>query len=1661
MSEAVPSKPRESTRPSLTVQVPDRGGQPGHAAMVRGWSRPGGTPPSKGVDVVAALADGDSFDGAGGEGDADEADAAGMLSPALEALRAHVRQQIPKMTVSRAFADAKSHHLLFSKDRLRPLRNPMREYKAQYVVNMWKVYNHHFMAHRSAAKILNLLFYAVYVYMITYLLAHLPPPAVMQRHQEAVSDLLLGEEFDAETTHIFKNFDDIMTAEEMWQWAEGPLSAGLLVDDEADGNLAALLGTNWLLGPVRLRQERSREERTNCKQKLSSSFGPDMGEQLTDRGVRCTSDWFEHNATDFLNLSKPLETLNGSSFIDAFPEWYNDHAVANIASSQVDGFFCCSQSGCFKNPEDQKQAIENDPGSKFEWACPVNLQTHTLLANPPNAYRSSVKSDPTETSSLWAKFRSFGAGGFHIDLPGNSSTFVRQLKALRELQFVDQYTRSLTFQFIILNGNTFSAGREGLFSSTMGSNYDPTVIVAVDVNFVFSPSGHVKSYSRITSMQLRPLHFLGIGLSETEGSGSSGWIWTYAIIVLPVWMIMQEIQKLNTVGFWQWIRSGWNVFEFVYIYVVFVFCDKIRAFMEEEDRFLLHYQVNTTNEDYDLGIFSSEIPSEVDLRINTQYLFNDGLPLRGTYTMMIKVLGIVCLVVVFKFFKYMRIFRSTSLLWDTLRLAAGQLLAYTAVMFWVIFAFALCTTLLWGRHSKGFQNIPSSMFQLVRLAAGVDDIEYNELKRGDASMTPGIFLLFVGLVAILGMNLMIAIVTDFYEEARDTLRKYEVDYTWIQNTFSGNDKYEDFYRGKGLWNEPAKENATGAIGEALQALRGTWTVKPVPVGYGPRKWDAETKEVLALGETQSYPFILHRSSRVQIRYRVESHEHGVVASTNDTQTADPSPRTSSVSHLISSRSREHIRSQAKVSEGAQDTTLGALKKTVTTAVVSTTSSALKAMEQVARSASTPDQRIFTGFAADPQSINEDSPHADIPREHEAPTLDLWMAASSLAQFRGIRYLEQLKGTDEVDTQGQDSRQGDVVPGDKIILKTPAEGGMMGEIVLKFVRFKPVRRASREDKQQMSREIEMVREELHDLHTEFERKRQSVIHSAIDEQVQRLHSSINGAVGKGDVDHTWTPLCPGCSRTSCEPCKTKREYAEKIAQVEGKLQRLHKQRGELEGVERIMIFDVVDVDSWQKFRPLAANQGHLGERLKEACVECVKRTAISGSLDEADDAGYKDNPDTHVIHKDAVIRVVAEVVLAGLERQYSQLGQREKEEQRHIIEEDINTIIMEMADEEENIKTCNQEAKDAIEEQASKQCVKCGSSKHTKQAVKTHETMMYLRDHDKVALDLLVPNYDVAHPNVSAAMNRLMKKAQRIKLCHDHTPLLEVQESAEFELKIPPEVQRRIVWRSISRLCSSTYLKSFLRWIFPIHFITRHMYFHSSVEDDVEDFLEAKCIKAQARMPTAFKRSLKLQMGEFMGEQHSICLADFSYQLQYFVFKVKSERPVARLRSWFHRTFKQTFLRSYFIGLRIPMRRHYSQVEEEIAMNYLLISYNDFIDRRRGSILGDPYSASGVLLDPLTRASLDKALEQSRREEEEDAAQDELNAKLAEVGALLELMQRQQPPPQAPPPLPRRIHAGADAKEGTAAVQRNAATTRKDRTPPRHRSVDGAQPEPQP
>jgi hypothetical protein len=125
----------------------------------------------------------------------------------------------------------------------------------QFAVDMWKVRQHLFEAPEFTRTNLGMLRYLLFLVVVFRTMSAMRWPSTSLKHQQTLEDLLLDEEF-ADVHNMKKTWYDVGTVEEMWQWARGPLGGALLADDGNPGSLTAMLGTNQLIGPVRMRQAR-------------------------------------------------------------------------------------------------------------------------------------------------------------------------------------------------------------------------------------------------------------------------------------------------------------------------------------------------------------------------------------------------------------------------------------------------------------------------------------------------------------------------------------------------------------------------------------------------------------------------------------------------------------------------------------------------------------------------------------------------------------------------------------------------------------------------------------------------------------------------------------------------------------------------------------------------------------------------------------------------------------------------------------------------------------------------------------------------------------------------------------------------------------------------------------------------------------------------------------------------------------------------------------------------------------------------------------------------------------------------------------------------------------------------------------------------------------
>ena len=137
-------------------------------------------------------------------------------------------------------------------------------------IDMWEVYMK--LEARASSYIFNFVVYSVFWALMMTVIYQMPSSTMVLKQMEAIQDLLFDEEFaDA---NYKKNFYEIMVMEEMWSWVDGPLTHAIFpcVSDDRVLNQAEdnpcdvghrpseiplpLLGSNWLLGSVRVRQVR-------------------------------------------------------------------------------------------------------------------------------------------------------------------------------------------------------------------------------------------------------------------------------------------------------------------------------------------------------------------------------------------------------------------------------------------------------------------------------------------------------------------------------------------------------------------------------------------------------------------------------------------------------------------------------------------------------------------------------------------------------------------------------------------------------------------------------------------------------------------------------------------------------------------------------------------------------------------------------------------------------------------------------------------------------------------------------------------------------------------------------------------------------------------------------------------------------------------------------------------------------------------------------------------------------------------------------------------------------------------------------------------------------------------------------------------------------------
>ncbi|CAH0550022.1 unnamed protein product [Brassicogethes aeneus] len=134
--------------------------------------------------------------------------------------------------------------------------------------------------------------------------------------------------------------------------------------------------------------------------------------------------------------------------------------------------------------------------------------------------------------------------------------------------------------------------------------------------------------------------------------------------------------------------------------------------------------------------------------------------LESTQGLMKSLEAILMFIVYLKFFKFLDVSRSLSLLQLAFVKCIRDIFAFSILFFLVMVAFAFWGHLLFGRQLKSYYTFGDSIFTLLK--AVLSDFNYEQIEDADYIMAPIFFTLFMIIVFFILLNMLLAIINDSY-----------------------------------------------------------------------------------------------------------------------------------------------------------------------------------------------------------------------------------------------------------------------------------------------------------------------------------------------------------------------------------------------------------------------------------------------------------------------------------------------------------------------------------------------------------------------------------------------------------------------------------------------------------------------------------------------------------------------------------------------------------------------------------------------------------------------------------------------------------------------------------------------------------------------------------
>merc|ERR1711934_954345 len=146
------------------------------------------------------------------------------------------------------------------------------------------------------------------------------------------------------------------------------------------------------------------------------------------------------------------------------------------------------------------------------------------------------------------------------------------------------------------------------------------------------------------------------------------------------------------------------------------------------------------------------------------YQFHAGIQAKAISVYMTSVNAFLCWLKLVKYLSYVPRFALVS---GTLRRSAQGVTGFSVVFLTVFYGFSAAFMLTHGGRVMGYRNLTQSGLTLLRSLLG--DFDFLELQKGQWLMGPVLFILFICVAVFVVLNVLIAIISDAYSDAQESL----------------------------------------------------------------------------------------------------------------------------------------------------------------------------------------------------------------------------------------------------------------------------------------------------------------------------------------------------------------------------------------------------------------------------------------------------------------------------------------------------------------------------------------------------------------------------------------------------------------------------------------------------------------------------------------------------------------------------------------------------------------------------------------------------------------------------------------------------------------------------------------------------------------------------